>query len=222
MKIQYIKKMDPNMCNVYVQLPEGMAKLHQNDKGEIVDNTQKVICPAEIKPKVLSVTAASMTTNLKFYSRILLGTQVRIYWYKYPNSTHGFFHLSTNSEVYTTFPPTITNQVRFGSLEPDLVYYAILLADNKLVLCFITDRKGKAIKNITHIVKSGMDSFSYVRIFNKCNDDKELVWVLDSLIGDMSEYQAGVVLYGETAQEVYDVPNPKHLKLVKHHLQKLA
>ncbi len=224
---RYFHKQHPKMMetaltsNKYVTLHEGVQKLHLNIKGEVVDEKHNVICPAEIKPKMLSSSNAASMPNLKFYSRMLTGTPFRIYWYKYPNALNGVYHVSSNTEVYPYVSTSITEQVNFANLEPDLIYYATLLPNGKLVLCFITDRKGQAIKNIAHLVRSGRESFTYIRLFHKCGE-KELAWVLDSLIGDMSEEQPGVVLYGETANEVYDVANPKHVKLVKQQLQKLA
>jgi len=93
--------------------------------GHIIDSHDNLICPGEI-PTLINPEYEDIGDNIKFYTPLLRGTHIRIYWY------NGEWNISTTTEIYPTLDKNtniiIKQQINFDLLEETKVYYAVITA----------------------------------------------------------------------------------------------
>lgn len=118
-------------------------------KGEIKDSDGNLICIGENVSRnasLLDEDYAEYMQDLKFWTPLLRGIKIRIYWY----AETGEFNISTSGKIYpknsTLFmhPLKINEQINYELLDPSMCYYAILERNTQKVI-------------LTHIVKNSTE-----------------------------------------------------------------
>lgn len=120
-------------------------------KGHIIDTYNKLICPGEI-PIVINPLYEDIVEQLdeiKFYTPLLKGTSIRIYWY------NNEWNISTIDEIYH-FVDTITNmaineQVNSDLLDKNKVYYATITDNGATIILKYTTEKSAPVLSLPHL-----------------------------------------------------------------------
>jgi hypothetical protein len=134
---------------------EGFLYIAQNKhetkpfiKGHIIDTNNKLICPGEIVPTLINPEYEELG-EIKFYTPLLKGTSIRIYWY------NDVWEVSTIDEIYPLVD-TITNmaineQVHSDLLDKNKVYYATITDNGTTIILKYTTEKSAPELHLPHI-----------------------------------------------------------------------
>ena len=108
--------------------------------GHIVDTYNNLICPGEL-PRLLNPDYEDIEdqlTEIKFYTPLLPGIRVRLYWYS------DGWELSTLNEIYPIIDSETTRainaQINADLLDKSQVYYATITKENTIVLNYTTEK----------------------------------------------------------------------------------
>ena len=128
--------------------------------GRIIDSDDELICPGEIMPHINPETY----TDILYYTPIVRGTRVRIYWY------NTYWHISTVNQIYLSLYDKLLNeQVNTDLLDQDNVYYAVILEDC-IMLTYVTEKKAPTL----HIPQLEHDlAFSHHMQLSPFDNDKD-------------------------------------------------
>lgn len=118
------------------------------EKGKIIDIDGNIICPGVIVPSYSLNEFTSRTNDIMYYSQIIRGRMIRIYWYDSncngngngnDNGDTGIFNISREYRIYPNLKlDKYKKQINFDLLEKSKCYYAIL-TDTKIILTHIID-----------------------------------------------------------------------------------
>jgi hypothetical protein len=125
-------------------------------KGRIVDSDNTLVCPGEIIPQLVDEYTEIIHEEIQYYSPIIKGTRVRIYYY------NSYWHISTVNKIY---PSTIKQdlfieQINSDDLDIDNVYYAVITDEDIIILTYITEKNAPVLAipdlDIDHAFKHHM------------------------------------------------------------------
>ena len=167
--------------------------------NEIRDYLGAIVCPREILPReILPVTKEEgnakddLMVNFKYYSKLYVGKQVRIFFHKYPTLPHGMFHFAMGSTIN---PPEyfhlVLSQVNLNYLEPDLIYYATLVDETeRLILNYVTDKKGMVKHSMLNFSPNTKVAFKSCQQYYPCKNPSQLTQNLE-------QQHCGILLCGD-------------------------
>jgi len=125
-------------------------------KGRIIDSDNTLVCPGEIIPQLVDEYTEIIHEEIQYYSPIIKGTRVRIYYY------NSYWHISTVNKIY---PSTIKQdlfieQINSDDLDIDNVYYAVITDEDIIILTYITEKNAPVLAipdlDIDHAFKHHM------------------------------------------------------------------
>jgi len=176
-------------------------------KGEIRTIENKIICPGEIVSivnpiselnkefdfeKNIVFTNEKCLENIKYYTPLIRGTKIRIYW----DNNCKKYNISTEGCIYTHFNDYENNSYFFNKhninndlLDKNKCYYCILERDlNKLYLRYITDIK-KPILSLPIMINDDLAFENHIELyeFNHTYFEKEKIYHMYHMYNKMDK-----------------------------------
>jgi hypothetical protein len=163
--------------------------------GHIVDTYGNLICPGEI-PILINpdMEMENQLSEIKFYTPLLRGIRVRIYWY-----VDGW-ELSTINEIYpiidTETTAAINAQINADLLDKSQVYYATITKENTIILNYTTEKSAPelTLPQLDHDM-----AFTYhmpLIPFTLGNDVKKMMKTLEI------EQDYGIILFKQDGSQI--------------------
>ncbi len=150
--------------------------------NEIRDYLGSLVCPREILPPPRTAALANDDlVHYKYYSKLYVGKQVRIFFHKYPTLPHGMFHFAIANTINAdAYYHLVFSQINCGVLEPDLIYYATLVnGTERLILNYVTDKKGQVKHSMLNFSANTKSAFKTCQQYYPCKNPSQLTQNLE-------------------------------------------